>query len=201
MNKTNFQQSLREVASFRVKNTSNSSVRVCFFPGHYDTLEVVEDEEGKLHVSYADPTALKNAGFDCQQVADDYNSLATVYRTDGRYPVTVTAKDRKTRYRDFLNYIKYSGVSVSKIRITDLLPNSNHEIFGQDIEISRSAVGNKIGTDILNLSSYINPTHFLQNFIDINLEEHQNKLNLDETTLLFMEIPAGADFQIDYTLV
>ena len=58
----------------------------------------------------------------------------------------------------------------------------------------------KGGVDILNLPSFINPSHFLQNFIDIDLGKDGKNLTLDETTLMFMEIPAGADFQMDYTL-
>lgn len=202
MKKTEFQESLQAVASFRIKNPSSNSVRVCFFPGHYDTAEVVSStDSGKYIISYADPSALKNAGYDCVQVADDFNAKNTMNKNDGTgtYPVVILPKGGKTRYRDFLNMIKLSGLKVSKIRLTDLVTNGNHEIFGQDLEVSKSAIGAKGGVDIVNLASHINPAHFLQNFIDIDLAS--SNLKLDETTLLFMEIPANADFQIDYTLV
>lgn len=202
MKKTEFQESLQAVASFRIKNPSINSVRVCFFPGHYDTAEVVSStDNGKYIISYADPSALKNAGYDCVQVADDFNAKNTMNKNDGTgiYPVVILPKGGKTRYRDFLNMIKLSGLKVSKIRLTDLVANGNHEIFGQDLEISKSAIGAKGGVDIVNLASHINPAHFLQNFIDIDLAS--TNLKLDETTLVFMEIPANADFQIDFTLV
>ena len=202
MKKTEFQESLQAVASFRIKNPSDNSVRVCFFPGHFDTTEVVSStDSGKYIISYADPSALKNAGYDCVQVADDFNAKNTMNKNDGTgiYPVLILPKGGKTRYRDFLNMIKLSGLKVSKIRLTDLVANGNHEIFGQDLEISKSAIGAKGGVDIVNLASHINPAHFLQNFIDIDLAS--TNLKLDETTLVFMEIPANADFQIDFTLV
>lgn len=201
MKKTELQQSLQAVASFRIKNPSENSVRVCFFPGHYNTAEVVaSSEQGKYLISYADPTALKNAGYDCVQVADDYNAKNNLNKADGSgaYPVLIMPKGGKTRYRDFLSMIKLSGLKVSKIRLTDLVANGNHEIFGQDLEVSKSAIGAKGGVDIVNLASHINPANFLQNFIDIDLAI--SNLRLDETTLMFMEIPAHADFQIDYTL-
>lgn len=194
-------KSLQAVASFRVKNPTSNGERVCFFPGHYDTAEVVaSSESGKYLISYANPSAINNAGYDCKQVADDFNAKNTMNRNDGSgaYPVLIMPKGGKTRYRDFLNMIKLSGLQVTKIRITDLVANGNHEIFGQDLEISQSAIGAKGGTDIVNLAAHINPANFLQNFIDIDLAS--TKLTLDETTLMFMEIPANADFQIDFTL-
>ncbi|MBR5782021.1 MAG: hypothetical protein IKY27_08605 [Bacteroidales bacterium] len=192
--------SLKATASFRVTNKNANGQRVCFFPGHYDTAEVVSTTDSKYMISYADPTAINNAGYDCKQVADDYSSKNSLNKADGSgtYPVTIQPKNGKTRYRDFLNMIKLSGLKVSKIRFTDLVANGNHEIFGQDLEISQSTIGGKGGTDIVNLSAHINPSHFLQNFIDVDLAG--NNLRLDETTLMFMEIPAGADFQIEFTL-
>lgn len=193
--------SLKAVASFRITNKNSEGQRVCFFPGHYDTAEVVATTDSKYMISYADPTAINSAGYDCVQVADDYYSKNALNKSDGSgtYPVTIQPKGGKTRYRDFLNMIKLSGLKVSKIRFTDLVPNGNHDIFTQDLEISQSTIGGKGGTDIVNLSSHINPAHFLQNFIDVDLAG--NNLRLDETTLMFMEIPAGADFQIEFTLV
>lgn len=193
-------KSLKAVASFRIKNPTNNTQRICFFPGHFDTTEVVPTTDSKYAISYADPSAINNAGYDCVQVADDYNAKNSMNKADGSgvYPIVIISKGGKTRYRDFLNMIRLSGLQVTKIRITDLVANGNHEIFGQDIEVSRSAVGAKGGTDIVNLAAHINPNHFLQNFIDIDLTA--NKLSLDETTLMFMDIPASADFQIDYTL-
>lgn len=193
--------SLKAVASFRITNKNSEGQRVCFFPGHYDTAEVVATTDSKYMISYADPTAINNAGYDCVQVADDYYTKNALNKADGSgtYPVTIQPKGGKTRYRDFLNMIKLSGLKVSKIRFTDLVPNGNHDIFSQDLEISKSTIGGKGGTDIVNLSAHINPSHFLQNFIDVDLAG--NNLKLDETTLMFMEVPAGADFQIEFTLV
>ena len=194
--------SLKAVASFRVTNKNANGQRVCFFPGHYDTAEVVQSTvTGKYLISYADPSSINNAGYSCVQVADDYNAQNSLNKADGSgtYPVTIQPKTGKTRYRDFLNMIKLSGLKVSKIRFTDLVANGSHEIFGQDLEISKSTIGGKGGTDVVNLSAHINPANFLQNFIDVDLAG--NNLKLDETTLMFMEIPANADFQIEFTLV
>lgn len=198
---SNFNKSIRPVASFTFQNTT--AARLCLFPGHYNTEEVVV-KDSKAHVSFADPTAIKAAGYDCAQVADDYNSAIANAKAngDGAYPVTIKPKTPATRYRDFLNYVKYSGLKVVKMRITDLTNSANpsREIFQQNIEVTQSSIGSKSGSDYVQLSAYINPANFLQNFIDIDLEKDERKLSLDETTLVFLDVPANSNFQIDFTL-
>lgn len=199
---SNFNKSIRPVASFVFKNGDTPS-RICLFPGHYNTSEVVI-KDGKAYVSYADPSAIKSAGYDCHQVADDYNATTANLRGDGvnKYPMEIRSKTPSTRFRDFLNYVRYSGLKVVKMRITDLTPGSNpsREIFQQNIEVTKSAIGAKSGSDFVQLSQYINPANFLQSFIDIDLEKDERKLALDETTLVFLDVPADANFQIDFTL-
>lgn len=199
---SNFKNSIRPVASFIFRNGENAA-RICLLPGHYNTTEVVM-KDSKAYVSYADPSAIRSAGYDCQQVADDYNATTANLRGDGssKYPVVIKSKTPATRFRDFLNYVKYSGLKVVKMRITDLSTGTNpsRDIFQQNMEVTRSAIGAKSGSDFVQLSQYINPANFLQNFIDIDLEKDERKLALDETTLVFLDVPALANFQIDFTL-
>ncbi len=195
-------KSMEPVASFKFENGANQA-KVCLFPGHYDCTELAKAESGTPLISYANPAGLVAAGYSCDQVADDYNTEFNTAKGDRAYPVKITPKSQRTRYRDFLNYIKYSGLRVSKIRITDLTgttpgSNSNREIFGQELEISASSIGSKAGSDFIQLASHIDPSNYLQNFIDIDLAS-QNLL-LDETTLAFLTVPANANFQIDFTL-
>lgn len=196
----NLKESLKPSASFVMQNLSTSAESVlCLFPGHFDTTEIVDDGSGKMAIAYSEPRNISNAGYTCDQVADDYNSTVTnVKASGGKYTVKVSPKSPRTRYHDFLNYVRFSGLRVIKIRITDLLSSSDHEIFNQELEISASAVGAKAGSDIIQLSSHIDPSNYIQRFIDIDLSA-QNLL-LDETTLAFLKVPAGAKFQIDFTL-
>lgn len=176
-------------------------------PGHYDTASVIVVSTANTSpyattsaLSYADPTAIVNAGYECSQVADDFNISENKKDGSGNtYPIKITPKSGKTRYRDFLNLIKLANVKVAKMRITDLTPSGDHAIFNSEMEVSKSNVGSKAGSDFIQLSAHINPSNFLQNFIEIDLEK-QN-LILDETTLAFLEVPANANFQIDFTLV
>lgn len=196
----NLKESLKPSASFIMQNLSSSSESVlCLFPGHFDTTEIVKDETtGKIALAYSDPAHIKNAGYFCDQVADDFNTSITNVKADGKYHIKITPKSPRTRYHDFLNYVRYSGLRVKKIRITDLLTTGDHEIFAQEIEISASAIGAKAGSDIIQLSQHVDPSNFIQRFIDVDLSA-QNLL-LDETTLAFLKVPAGSKFQIDFTL-
>lgn len=205
----NLNQSMRPVASFIFENTLAESKKLCLFPGHFNTISIlgiVQTEANPPYaitssLSYADPTAIKQAGYDCDQVADDYSLTLNMRKgTTDVYPIKVTSKSSKTRYRDFLNYIKNSNLKVTKLRITDLQGGANpsREIFNSEIEVSQSAIGSKAGSDFIQLSAHIDPSNYLQNFIEIDLEK-QNLL-LDETTLAFLEVPGSAKFQIDFTL-
>lgn len=186
-------QSLKPQASFVFENTADESKVICLIPGHYNTAKVQTDAEGSVILSYSDPYAIVKAGYQCDQVADDYS--AGVLRDA---EVRVEAKSQRCRYRDFLNYIKYSGLRVTCMRITDLSNDTSHEIFNQEIEISASAIGAKSGSDFIQLSSYIDPSNYIQRFIDVDLATRN--LVLDETTLAFLKVPVGAKFQIDFTL-
>lgn len=199
---------MRPVASFIFTNQLNESQRLCLFPGHFDTSSVVSEAIStqspvrvKTILSYADPNAIVAAGYHCDQVADDFNVSDNLKDANGNcYNIRIKSKSPKTRYRDFLNYIKLSGVRISKMRITDLdtAANPQHNIFYQEMEITKSSIGSKAGSDFVQFSSHINPSNFLQNFIEVDLEK-QNLL-LDETTLAFLDVPANANFQIDFTL-
>lgn len=193
-------ESLRPAASFIFKNTASESKRIALFAGHYDTSEVVFSSASSNNaiISHANPEALVQDGYNVDQVADDYNkSVTATSKGSGTYPIQVTSK-RRTRMVDFMNYVKYSGSKVTKIRITDLSKDSEHPIFNGEIEVSQSAIGKKGGSDYIQLSTHIDPRNFNQGFIDIDLEEQS--LLLDETTVVIMDVCASANFQIDYIL-
>lgn len=194
--------SMRPVASFIFDNSKESAVdtKLCLFSGHYDVSEVCSDtltNPSKYDVRYTNVRVLQDAGYECDQIADD-TSYCKV-GISGSNKVAITPVSKKTRYRDFINYIKLAGLKITKMRITDLMgPNSSHEIFQQEMEISSSSIGAKSGSDFVQLAQHINPSNYLQTFIEVDLEL-QNLL-LDETTLAFLKVPAGTKFQIDFTL-
>lgn len=192
-------QSMKPTASFSFLNKAAVERVLCLFPGHFDTTEIVKTASDGISLAYCNPKPLVEAGYFCDQVADDFSAEHSTAKESGSYDVQITPTSKRTRYREFLNYIKNSGLRVTKMRITDLLPEGNgHEIFNQELEISASAIGAKAGSDFIQLSAHIDPSNYIQRFIDIDLS--QQNLLLDETTLAFLRVPASANFQIDFTL-
>lgn len=187
-------ESLRAVASFVVENTSEEQKRLAFFPGHYDTLKVVAGANaGENHILRTNASALVAAGYQCDEVADDFNRAV-----EGEFTFKVAGKSVRTRMVDLVNYVKNTGLNVVKLRITDLTTDASHEIFNHEIEVSKSAVSTKGMSDYIQMSTYINPRNFQQNVIEIDLEEQE--LVLDETTVMIMDVVAKAKFQIDFIL-
>lgn len=200
MNKR-LEQSTRPVASFTFLNRTENEVKLCLFHGHYDVSEVAANlasNPTKYDIRYTNVKVLQDAGYNCDQIADDSSNC--VFGVTGENSVVIKGTSKKTRYRDFMNYAKLTGLRITKMRITDLSTGENPDraIFQQELEISNSSIGSKSGSDFVQLSQHINPANFLQNFIEINLEERN--LLLDETTLAFLTVPANSNFQIDFTL-
>lgn len=197
---------LQPVVSFRFKNLNTTNYKiVCLIPGHYDTQEIVSYtviESGetvtKYALSYLNPAVLAEAGYACDEVADDLNANLQGY---GKltYQVTVTPAAGNSKYRDFLGYIKTVGSRIKKIRITNNTnDNAGRAQFDQFFEVSASSIGSKAGSDYINLASCKDPKNYDLNMIDIDLEARN--LVLDATTLLFLKVAPNTDFTIEFTL-
>lgn len=185
-------ESLRPVASFIVENTSDELKKLAFLPGHYDTTKIVSTETAS-YLLRTKAEALAKAGYQCDEVADDFNNAIA-----SEYLFKVAGKSPRTRMVDFVNYVKNTNQNVVKIRITDLSNDSSHELFTHEIEVSASSVSSKGASDYIQMSTYVNPRNFQQNVIEIDLEEQE--LLLDETTVMIMDVVANAKFQIDFIL-
>lgn len=197
-------KALQPVVSFRFVNLTALYKTLCLIPGHYDTQEVVKytvSEGGsnvdKYTLSYLNPDVLKDAGYSCDEVADDLNiNLQGDSKTT--YPITVTPAAGNSKYRDFLKYIKNVGSRIQKIRVTNNGSDSGRTQFDQFFEVTASSIGSKAGSDYINLSSCKDPKNFDLNMIDVDLEARN--LVLDATTLLFLKVAPNTDFTIEFTL-
>lgn len=185
-------ESLRPVASFVVENTSEDLKKLAFLAGHYETSKIVKGRDENYHLVRTLPTALQQAGYQCDEVADDNNNAVA----DGIF--IVKGKSPRTRMVDFINYVKNTNQNVVKIRITDLTTDTSRELFTHEIEVAESAVSVKGASDYIQMSTYVNPRNFQQNVIEIDLDEQE--LILNETTVMIMDVVGKAKFQIDFIL-
>lgn len=193
-------QALQAQVTFEIFGDSTYAKKLAFLPGIYDAMKQVTKGEGKeTYTAYIDPTDLQNAGYAADQVADDYNS--NLNGTDGQY-IRVQGVGR-IKYRDFLNTVQRVGASVTKIVIKNLAGTSNEEIFDQQIEVAKTVIGAKGGTDFITLQDYVLPTDFDRSKITIDLsgiDENgiSRALELTPEVFLAMNIPSNAHFSIQF---
>lgn len=189
---------LKPVASFRIVNPAgNPERKLCLIPGHFNLTGVVDVDDGHGGtmpvITYNDKRPIVNAGYSCDEVADDYNQSLS------RSAVQVHPNNEMTRYRDFLNFIRLKQLRVSKIRLTNRTASSvGRAQFNKRFEVSASSIGSRAGSDFINIANYKNPANYDQDIIEIDLA--QQNLLLDATTLTFLTVAADADFDIEFTL-
>ena len=188
--KQNVQDALQASATFNFDNSAGSTAKkLCLLPGIYDTLKFEQDGTSKVAVmSFSNPANLTNAGYTVDQVADDYNSADS-----GQY-VQVTGATR-TKYRDFLNTVQRLGIRVRKIVIQNKV--SSADIFDQEIELSRTAVGAKGSTRFLKLQNFVSTSAYDRTKIEMEFTDDA-PLDLTPDMFMAMTIPAGAKFSMQF---
>ena len=182
-------EALRAQATFNFTGDSTYAKKLCLLPGIYSAMKFVQDGTSKAAtLSFSDPTDLNNAGYACDQVADDYNA-----NDAGQY-VQVTAVGR-TKYRDFLNAVQRVGLRVSQI-IIQAANAASQSFYNTEIEIAKTVLGAKGGTDFITLQQYVNVNAYDRSKITIDLADQ----TLDLTPEVFMAItvPAQAQFSIQF---
>lgn len=185
-------EALKASVTFNFKNETPTggtaaAKKVAILPGIYNTEKQTTDQTSKeTVVVYTDPTNLCNAGYNVDEVADDYNAASGVY-------VKVTS-NKRAKYRDFLNYVKRVGATVSRIVIQN--KTNNQDIFDQEIEIARTVIGAKGGTDFIQLQDYVDVNAYDRSKITIDLSEEP--LELTPEVFMAIMVPSGAEFSIQF---
>lgn len=196
------QNSLREAlmaqATFDIEGDAQNAKKLCLLPGTYNTLDLVYNSTSqKYTLSYNNTANLNNAGYACDQVADDNNP------DDPKQYVTVSGVNR-TRFRDFLNTVQRVGAAVNKIIIQNKATQGNiNDIFDQQIEVAKTVIGAKGGTDFITLQNYVSVDAYDRTKITIDLSGfdelgRSNNLMLTPEVFLALNIPAGAHFSIQF---
>lgn len=181
-------EALRAQATFNFVGDASNDKKLCLLPGIYNTMKQVTDGTSKETViTYSSPANLNNAGYACDQVADDYNSADS-----GQY-VQVTGVGR-VKYRDFLDAVQRVGMRVSQIIIQNKV--SSQAIFDQQIEIAKTVLGAKGGMDFITLQQYVNVNAYDRSKITIDLSDET--LDLTPEVFMAINVPAQASFSIQF---
>ena len=181
-------EALRAQATFNFVGDNSNDKKLCLLPGIYNTMKQVTDGTSKETViTFSSPANLNNAGYACDQVADDYNSADS-----GQY-VQVTGVGR-VKYRDFLDAVQRVGMRVSQIIIQNKV--SSQDIFDQQIEIAKTVLGAKGGMDFITLQKYVNVNAYDRSKITIDLSDET--LDLTPEVFMAINVPAQASFSIQF---
>lgn len=213
-------EALRAVYTVSFENKTKKDIKLCLLPGIYSTVRgtgegpsyeivkvVVAHKEGSepevqeikipkefpAVVRFDDPTNLNNAGYACDQVADDGgNADGVVIESVGR-----------SKYRDFLNSVQRVGLRCTEIVIKNKNLN-NESIFDTQIELAKTVLGAKGGIDFVTLQKYVNVNAYDRSKITIDLsgvDENGRSKALDLTPEVFMAmtVPAGSHFSVQFT--
>ena len=193
---TSLREALMAQATFDIEGDAQNAKKLCLLPGIYSTTKLVSDTQTqKFALTYSDPTNLNNAGYACDQVADDYN-------VDDATQLLKVRGVSRTRFRDFLNTVQRVGAAVNKIIIQNKNTNSQ-DIFDQQIEVAKTVIGAKGGTDFITLQNYVSVDAYDRSKITIDLSGfdelgRSNNLMLTPEVFLALNIPAGAHFSIQF---
>jgi hypothetical protein len=184
-------EALRPQATFNFVGANAADKKLCLLPGIYSSMKFVQDGTSKEAVlSFSDPTNLNNAGYACDQVADDYNASDS-----GQY-VQVSGVGR-VKFRDFLNAVQRVGLRVSQIVIQN--KTQSQAIFDTEIEIARTVLGAQGGRDYITLQKYVNVNAFDRSKITIDLSDET--LDLTPEVFLAIMVPAQSEFSMQFTFV
>lgn len=183
-------EALRAQATFDIVGDATYAKKLAFLPGVYSAMKQVTDGTSKETViTFSNPANLNNAGYACDQVADDYNA------DDAGQYVQVTGVGR-VKFRDFLNTVQRVGCSVTQIIIQNKTNPADPSIFDQQIEIAKTVIGAKGGMDFITLQQYVNVNAYDRSKITIDLSGEP--LELTPEVFLAMNVPAGAHFSIQF---
>lgn len=191
MQKT-LQEALKSSVTFNIKNVTpngqaDADKKLALLPGIYDTSKFVQDGTSKLVVmSLNNPANLVNAGYNVDEVADDWGNDATGY-------IQVVGQKR-AKFRDLLNAVQRVGMTVSRIVIQNKV--SSQAIYDQEIEIARTVLGAKGSTDFIQLQDYVKTDQYDRTKIEIDLSG--NPLVLTPEVFLAIGVPSGAEFSIQF---
>lgn len=194
---TTLTNSIKRKITFRILGSASGDKTLCILPGFYDTMRIIATAGTAgapvCKAVYDEPTNLVNAGYNCDQVADESYQDASFRRSDG-----VQVYGEGCSFRDVLAAVRYCGMQVSNIRIKNLRENNaGEELFQQQIKIGQAVIGEQSGLRSLNLSSFVKASNYDRSFVDIDLEEAN--LLCDKETLMFMRIPKDAKFNMELT--
>ena len=183
-----------------IENTGSAEKNVAIFPAYFDTLGAVSNNDDKLVLHNANAQAIKDAGFNCDVVIDDYNAVVAEILTSetGDKVKSSTAGMSTLAYegikvtpvipnftvRSFLQFIRTKAVKVRTLQIQTL---SSVNILDKTLTVAQVSPMQKNGEDYIPLRKGYTPSQYDPTSIELK----GLNLNLNDEVLAILPIPAG----------
>ncbi len=149
----------------KIQNKTGLAKRLCLNPGHF-----------------ASVAALVAAGHICDLIMGD----GRIAGADDAHGFIVTAQGTST-VAELLSFIKFNPTRVSKVVVSA----NDVAIYEGTFSIKNANPFRSEGEDIINMSDYFDRFQNQDKKIEIPTDE--TKLQLDDQTLLFLDVPAQAN--------
>jgi len=181
---TNVISATADKFSLNITNNSGTPVNVAVIPGHYPT--AVADSSG--NIKYSSVAELNKDGIPVQFVAADGDT------TNGGITLTCSPVRPEKTISAFLNYIKTNPKGVAQISLRS--PSGNVSVYQNTIQLQKTNPFNQPERIPISTDQFFSPTQYQDTRIDIDMLAAS--LNLDDTLLMFLTVPANSTVGIDF---
>lgn len=184
----NLSKALSRKFAFRVHNQDAADRVLAIMPAFYDTEIIGVDVDPVTHVAHvirrkSSPGEIVKAGYTCHAVADDYDG--TEIAGSDQENVKCTAINPAFNIRAFREFVKTNPLVVKDIIVQQ---EEGEGVYDQVLRVVHASPIEKKGEDYLSLNEYL--SEYQNNTKKVSIRNLN--LGIDDTTLLLLNIPAGA---------
>jgi len=180
---TNVISATADKFGMNIVNNGATPVNVAIIPGHYPIAAVLFNR-----VVFNSVYELRKDGIPVEFVAADGTT------TSGEQSITCMPTRPEKTIAAFLNYIKTNPKGVAQISLRS--PSGNVSVYQNTIQLQKTNPFNQPERIPISTDMFFSPMQYQDTRVDIDMLSAG--LNLDDTLLMFITLPANATLGIDF---
>lgn len=179
LNNEKLKKALGEKFSFQIANAASSDIVIALLSANYKTSKANVTTGA---ISYNDATEIQNAGFSAVGAVLDDGTIAT--------SVTASAANPNFTIRHFMEFVKHNPLVLKEMTVQA----SNADFFSQNLTVAYVSPLGDYGRDYIPLSDFFGVNQSSTTKIEIQ----DLNMPIDDTTLMYVKIPAGRTVSFTY---
>jgi hypothetical protein len=167
-------------------STATSAVRVALLAGHYDTSAYATTATAAgtpVKKTNSDPTALKNAGYVCDVVADDGSFALPALKGTGS--VVMRSLNPQRTVQSLMEYIKSYRMMLKGLRVIA----NDQTAFDGNLIVAQSTPFDRGAEKTISLNNFYSAFQYSNDRVSIDLSAAE--LDIERITMLFADVPPG----------